>query len=590
MSAQQITETQAEHGYTTRTFRIADIRIDLAMKKLQQLSKRAESIGMPAFGLELGEPYFVIAAGEYGMIGGRLKMFPLTVTGGAPVIPGWNFFAKIDHEDGANVVRGFGASRAVENDPVLLKELQTCPPNCDHCSVKRARNTTFLFEKTDNPGERIQVGSTCVADFSGHKTPDQLVSLATRWCELSDEFYNDEGDIGPTSSGRSRNFDVESVLAAGLAVVRKDGHWISREAAGDFGNSSVDMVQQLLTNPKIYINLVEEKDKAAAKEISDWLCSDNYDVKGSLFRSNLQAIAMRGDVPFKMTGFLSSAVAVWHNDQADLQKKKANPVVSMKLGNCDEKLTLSAKVEKIIVLENDFGTSDMTILKDTASQAKMIWFNSGKRTMFEGDTYHITGMVKSHEERDGVWQTKLSRVNSSEAALQKLISINPTFSKPFEKKLQAVIHIDARDQTGNTALFNASLSYSNGQADRKVVVALVAAGADPSIQCGQNDACSFDQWVVAGDSELIRRGIESHPELTKAWGREMLAAMDRLSPKDAELILATWEQILIQSPVNKPELEPEPLADTPVVSDDQPKGEVGIDDQFDEDLTFLRIG
>src|SRR5690606_37509934 len=137
--------SESTADYQTQVFNIPEFRIDRAMKSLMELSKKAQQLGMPPFEIEQGDAFFVKANGQYGITGGKLRIIPLTVTGGAPVIAGWRFFAKIEHDETMNIVQGFGAENAVTNNPELLKSLQNCPPNCDHCNLKRSRNVTYLF-------------------------------------------------------------------------------------------------------------------------------------------------------------------------------------------------------------------------------------------------------------------------------------------------------------------------------------------------------------------------------------------------------------------------------------------------------------
>lgn len=290
--------------------------------------------------------------------------------------------------------------------------------------------------------------------------------------------------------------------------------------------------------------VVNDGDRQTAKTINDWLCSDDFDDKGNLYRSNLQAMALRGAIPFKQTGFFASAAAAWRRDQVGIRQKQADPSVSLKLGVPGEKISMDATVEKIIPLDNMYGISYLTILKDNETNAKATWFNSGVQRMPEGDTYHITGTVKKHEERDGVWQTMLSRVTSPECNLKKLLTEKGTFNKAFEKKLAAVKHINSRDRAGETALYEASRGLAYEQTDRRVVMALLEAGADPSIQSLDRQDTILDHWILSGDSELIHLGLEQCPALTKPWDVESLADCDKLSEDNRNAVSVIRQQVL----------------------------------------------
>ncbi|WP_273208983.1 hypothetical protein [Marinobacter subterrani] len=590
--------TAPTNEYQTQTFRVPDFRLEQAIKNLRDLSRKAQKLGMPPFKMDSGDPELVPAKGKYG-IKGKIRVVPLTVTGGPPVIDGWKFFAKIEHGDDGNLVEGFPATLEVESDRALFDKLTTCEPNCEHCNLRRSRSTTFIFQSTDNPEQKIQVGSTCVEDFSGHDSPQDVVSLATRWLDVIKDFISDEEDgFGMPSRGQLM-FSAEDVVAAAVAVIREHGHWVSRDAA-DVDGSSGDWVQQLMLNSKNFNHTVIDGDKIEAKRILDWITGDRFEVNGNVYRHNLRTMALREAVSFKHIPFLASGAATWHRDQAIAQKRAANPTTSIKLGEEGEKLTLDVRVEKIHFIDNPFGGSDLTILKDLNTNGKLVWFNSGKRTMTEGDTYRITGTVKGHEQRDDVWQTKLTRVNGPEIKLHKHLADNGEDTKTFRKHLKETQHIDARSGQGETALYIASRNYQISHEDRGVVEAILDAGADYTIESKRDRMTPFDQWVVAGDHQWIRMALEKHPELARHWDKRELGECEQLSEEDRNHILAVHQQVVIQDEATKqveqkeqgkatttatPEA-PRPITPFPSAPNDAPMD--AMDDE--EDLAGIRIG
>ncbi|KXS55084.1 MAG: hypothetical protein AWU57_508 [Marinobacter sp. T13-3] len=583
-------------SYTTKTYNVPDFRADTALKHLNALSIKAVKLGMPAFEVESGEPFLTPADGTWGIEKGKVRMIPFTVTGGPPMIEGWRFLAKIDHDDQMNIVQGFGVDETVEKEPGFLKHLQSCEPNCEHCNLKRNRNTTFIFQSVDDPAERIQVGSTCVDDFSGHNSPDQVISLATRWLEVIRDYFDPDDDGFDKPSRGQMHFEVEDVLAAGAAIVREHGHWVSRDSA-DLDGSSAVWVQQLILDSKSFSEVVKPCDEQEAADILAWLRSDAFDDKGNSYLGNLKAMAIREAVPFKYTGFLASGVATWHREQGYRQKQAEKPQANMKLGEPGEKITLDATVEKVIFIDNQFGGSDLNILRDNDTGAKLVWFNSGRRTMDEGDSYHITGTVKGHEQRDDLWQTKLTRVNSPEAMLAKQLKDKPENTKAIQKKIKATHHINARDGRGDTPLLIASYYHQNTMKGREVIDALLDAGADYTIESNYS-MTPFDHWVVAGDVDLIERALTEHPELAKGWTEDDLAKEIHLTDDDRVTVAAllakaktaaTAEHDQPRAQNQQPRHDQEQYPAPKQSSSNDAAHDLGLDDD-EEDLAGIRLG
>lgn len=591
-------DENAPKGYERKTYNVPGFRVAQALKHLTALSIKAVKLGMPEFEVEKGEPFLVPANGDYGIEIGKIQMVPLTVTGGPPILDGWRFLAKIDHDDAMNIVQGFGVDAVAEKEPGFLKSLQSCEPNCEHCNVKRNRNVTFVFQSTDDPNERIQVGSTCVDDFSGHSSPGDVISLATRWFDVIRDYFDPEDDGFEKPSIGQMYFEAEDVLAAGAAAVRQQGHWVSRDSAGLDG-CSTDWVQQLLLDQKSFSQVVQSSDRLEAKNILSWLRSDDFDDKNTSYLGNLQAMGIRGAVPFKMTGFLASAVATWHREQKQQQRQDQERSVSQKLGSEKEKITLSAVVEKIQFIDNDFGGSDLTILKDQDSGAKMVWFNSGRRTMFEGDTYKITGTVKKHEQRDDIWQTNLTRVNSPEAMLLKQLSDDPANSKAVAKKIKATENINSRNGRGDTAILIASYYHQNTGEGRATIDALLESGADYTVRAKDYDMSPVDHWVVSGETELVARAAEEHPETLADWSRDMLEKDTDLDAGKiqsfSEIIEAAHKQSESEAS-NTLNEEPTLVQDgatnnsVPTNSQIPPAPDLMDDDDDDDDLPDIRLG
>lgn len=510
-------DPQLEADYETRSFVILDALALNAIRKLGDLSARAQKLGLPAFDIELGES-------QYRRSPDNPRVYDhyrtLKVTGGVPKLQGWSFFAKIEHSDEGNVVKGFWAgedSPSQSGGSELFKRMTECPSNCDHCKTNRKRNVTFFF-RNKQTDDVMQVGSSCVADFSGHQSPMTIASLAQAWPEVINELTSDPDDYG-VSYGKPA-FDTNEILAASAAVIREGGRWVPRHE-DPWGVGSSGEVAGLLSSPRNYDALVTAVDVDKAAKVREWLCTEDFDNRGEVYRNNLQVLAKKDYISEKNVGLLASSVAAWEREQRQGQASNRKPLANIKLGKEKEKLTLQVIIEKIIPIDSGFG-SLLHLMRDLESNARVIWYNSGASKFFEGDQYLITGTVNDWSPRDGVWQTKLTRVSSPD--LKPIDVLAKEDTKALQKALKACTNINARNSKGETALIVASDKHRFHQDEQERILMLLDHGADPSIQDNDNRdrLNSFDRWVLGYDELLVAKGLETHPELSLNWPKSRM--------------------------------------------------------------------
>lgn len=510
---------QQAAGYQTYEVSVPEFRAKDALKRLSVLSAKAVKLGMPPFEISYGEPVATtrIIRGEKV----RVAEVPFTVVGGPPKIPGWQFVAKIEHDTTMNEVMGFGAQRMIDENPELFKKLTTCPPNCEHCNLKRDRNTTYLF-LSDEGDKTIQVGSSCMDDFTGHDDPRKLLMQANQFVTVMDEL-SDPDEMYEGASG-FKVFDTRDVWAAAAALIREDGRWVSRDRATDMG-SSADWVTQILMDTKVFDKMVKPVDFETADHVQSWLTDENFDPGTNLYLHNLRVMAQRGYVKAQAIGFAGSAVASWGREQSKARTRQGTheKLASVALGEEGERLEREVRVEKKIAIDTHFGMSTLHIMRDLETNGKITWFNSGYGKFAEGDTYTITGRVKQHQTRDGLLETQLTRVNSPDLALHNKIDEGMN-EKALIKKARKLKHIDARDADGESLLHVVSHFYHYRQQGKELMADLLERGADPSLVSWRDDLSAFDHWLLSGDEDLIRIALAGYPELTKPWTDEQLDA------------------------------------------------------------------
>jgi hypothetical protein len=514
--------------YDTYRYRVPSIRIGRLRERIEALSKKAEKLGMPPFTLDISDDVMVKDLDHPG----RYDSFnDVTLTGGVAMLEGWRFVAKIEHDDIMNMVRGFGAQSLIDEQPKLFEKLTTCPPKCEHCNVNRNRNTTYLFADKEDRTKQIQVGSTCVADFSGHKDPALLLSVAAHFQSVIQELSDPDHEPGGGFSAPI--YDLQTVVAAAAAVVRTEGRWVSRDEADPTIIPTADHVSYLLSKPKAFNKLVTAGDERNAKAAVEWLSDDNFDNQGQLYLVNLQALARRKYIDKKNLGLGASAFIAHkrHIEKATKKQEERESFSNTKLGKEGERLELNVRVDKIIPIDTEFGISRLHLMRDLDSDARVTWFNSGNRKFFEGDTYSIKGRVKKHTEREGVMQTQLSRVTSPDIKIQDELAeysrytgdISTDTIKKLLKQITKATNLDCRNGDGYTISMAACRVFDRcGEQFRPLVEAVMNGGHDLSIPCPEESANAFDYLVTSGATDLIESALKANQQLAESWDKDHL--------------------------------------------------------------------
>ena len=132
-------------------FRVARAALPELDRRVEALNRRASRLGCSPIALSTTTDAFDDVCVH------------VVVVGEAPVLAGWRLAAIVEHHPSGAVVRAgdrFGAR---------LDAGAVAVARCDHCRLARRRTTTYVVRHVAS-GERRQVGSGCLRDFSGATT------------------------------------------------------------------------------------------------------------------------------------------------------------------------------------------------------------------------------------------------------------------------------------------------------------------------------------------------------------------------------------------------------------------------------------
>ena len=303
------------------------------------------------------------------------------------------------------------------------EEFRTRGIECDHCKSKRQRKNVFVLRHDD--GRHVQVGRTCIKDFLGGVSPEQLLSRAT-WnfnvVEACGDYEEGGGSYVPEA------VDVVEYLNAVAICIRRLG-WLSKGACQfrDENSTSSDAWDLIKPNCKTdkdrasYNSWVEdnnlvhqERDEKMAADSLDWAVRQPVEGVGD-YLYNLGVACRAGYVNRKTMGIVASAVSAYmrHMDREEeiIQKLKDDAVKSREwVGEVKVRQDFTGlTVLSMRYLEGRYGTTTLVTFEDEPGNL-LKWFASVELDdINKGDIVNIRATVKKHDEYKGVKQTLITR-------------------------------------------------------------------------------------------------------------------------------------------------------------------------------------
>ena len=381
--------------------------------KLDEMNRRAAKLGCEPTTLNVVGEYEVTRKREFTGIKYKVRMVKVEVTGQTPKLNGWQLMAAIERqESGENLVRCVPGKTVPES----YRKTDT---HCDHCKTVRYRKEVFVLNHDD--GRWAQVGRSCIADFLGHVSVENICGRAAWDMDLADELSGAEDD----SYGGSRGeilVSMSEFVAATAICVRRLG-WLSKSKAAEMGEggpmptSSVSWrictsndryTKELVDQEKLF---VEDRDMELAEEAIVWGRSHGTEgVADYLY--NLGVACRLEFVTYKTCGIVASVIAAYLREKdriAEALKAKKKP--SAHVGVEGERQGFAGvTVKSLKYIESDYGVKTLCRF-ETAEGDTLIWWCSGDSNWLTVDeTLDITGTIKRHTEYKGWLQTELSRV------------------------------------------------------------------------------------------------------------------------------------------------------------------------------------
>jgi len=397
-------ETTGEQ-YVSWEYALSRFELDVTMEKIAKINERCAKRGIPG-GLSVEFTERIVK--EKNDLGIEIeKLFYDThITGIAPQLPGWEFIGIIDFDQHAGlIVRGYPG--AAQIDRASIRDGW-----CDHCQTNRYRTSTMVVRNV-NTGMQIQVGSSCIKDFTG-------------WTALPytfDRMSKDVEDMCEGFGGGARDVTTETVLGVAWACVQTWGFVRSNEAG-----ATVHMVRDVINPPKANSRNADYRAELArvrdlsgemterAIALREWIASDEFSGHSD-YVLNLKSIAAAHMVSDRNYGILASAPQAWARflEKSLIRKIEADTRVSEHVGEIGERWALLVTVESERYIETAYGSSTLYKMRDDKGNL-FSWFASNDILSDSiGEKVSLSAGIKRHAEYKGVFETQLTRVKVIDA-------------------------------------------------------------------------------------------------------------------------------------------------------------------------------
>jgi len=392
----------------TRSFVVIASNKSNVESQIEKLNKRARKLGIEEISFAWGKAYVETREVLYKdneeptYLKQDLLVIPIDISGPMDVsFEGWRFIATLQHlPTGENIIR------SISDKFHIPKQYRNAGPDCHHCMIKRYRKDTYLV-RNDTTGEVIQVGSTCIKDFLGGNSPDNIISKANIIAELLTFM---EGCGSCNGSSEDNLYHIERFLSVTSACIRDHG-WLSKSKAYTNGGISTAVwVERNLLPPKGFKNtdfsIVNDYDKDVAKKAAEWaenISDSECDISDYLH--NIRAIARSGMVGYRCFGFAASIIPAYH------RAHEVKTPASVHIGEVGKRENFTLTLQKRFSFDSQYGITNKFIFID--DKGNIVTWTTTKsihsQTIQEGKVYSIQGTVKKHTEYKGTKQTEITR-------------------------------------------------------------------------------------------------------------------------------------------------------------------------------------
>jgi hypothetical protein len=386
---------------------IDSYQLEATRAKVEKINARAERKGLAGTLTMTAEPVEVTETNELTKITETWTEYKVEIKGNAPAYNGWEFIAKLDWDANAGLI-----VRSVPGVESSVNRETVTEGWCDHCKTTRQRLVTYVV-RNQQTGDTLQVGSSCLKDFTGQYTTIAFPELSA----------DDDSEGGFFGGSGEREYNPLTVLAVAWACVKLEGF----KPASSYGSTTKGDVMTALNPSKSKqdrewaATIAPLADEAAEKAVQllAWILSDDF-AGTTDYVLNMKAVAAGKAVSARNIGLLASAPQAWAKalERSLIRQREASAYANSEfLGTAPDRekgikgsrLELTVEIKAIKYIPGNYGSTTLyTMITPEGNVVK--WFASNDTLGEEiGARYVIRGTVKKHDLWEGMKSTALTR-------------------------------------------------------------------------------------------------------------------------------------------------------------------------------------
>lgn len=374
------------------SFSIPEVNVGKFEKAMNKLVKQSIKLGMGDVQYTLINKEFVTNDKETDLF------YTYKVSGETPTLNGYILVAILEKQQDLNLIFH------IDKEHTLPHGLETNTNHCEHCNHKRARKHLFIL-KNELTGRYIQVGKSCVKDFTGgHHSPDAVAN----YYQFIEEIHELENFISCTRVQKYIN--VIEAIAFSAYFTDKDGYVKTLYHSND-NPSTKNVTFEAIGNEEILAEVIKGNYFETAEKVSEWILAQegNND-----YIVNLKTLTKEGFVTESRLGFIVSAYSSYLKA---ISKKKEikETVVSNHVGEVGKRTDFQLVFERVTWFETAYGTTYIYFFFDEIGN-QLIWKTGNGVRMEKGNKVNLKATIKEHGEYRDIKQTVLTRCTKIEVA------------------------------------------------------------------------------------------------------------------------------------------------------------------------------
>ena len=381
----------------TEQVKIPARNLPMVEQSIEKLNKRAEKYGLSERLTlkEISRDWEQVEAALTGGRVGSVEMLVLTVEGDCPTISGYRCLATLEVIEGDLFIHPMTSADVPHRhrNPATGRD-------CEHCNYERKRNETYVLERL---GDTIQVGSSCLEDFTGDSKAKLFMKWASIMAAIRKVLVKAE-KLSPNDTAFTPN-DTELVgpdLAHYLGCCVAEAEVGGFEAKGKgYGRCTADRAWDNMWDN----DFTSAEHRLKAAQIIAYVRNDlgeKDENKLSDYEHNLVAACRHDWVNPKLRYFVASSISAF------MRAHEETP--SYDPGFIGVKGTKERLIVEVVGSFVFRGRTTVIKMIDIATKRAVVYFSNRKDQMKVGGQYVLTAQINKHDRFRGVDTTTITKV------------------------------------------------------------------------------------------------------------------------------------------------------------------------------------